>query len=461
MPAPTLTLLELNKQIKSALDNAFDTPVWIIAEINNLNLHRSGHCYLELVQKAKDSDKIVAQARATIWSTQYRFISSYFQTVTGGEIKKGMNVLVRVSVDFHELYGISLNIRDIDPSYTLGDLEKRKKEIIEKLISEGVFDMNKEIELPTVIKNIAIISSPGAAGYEDFMNQLDNNKFGYSFNTSLFEADMQGANTENSVITAFENIYENIDIFDVAVIIRGGGSKSDLSYFDNYNIAYHITQFPIPVIAGIGHERDESVADMVSHTKMKTPTAVAGFIVDYNRIFESEIEDVFSSIVLSTRDILKNNEMYLSGMSLNIFRTKDILAKSNERCNAHFYKLKNLVARSFSEKEREIKDKTTRLKQVPPKQINIVNRILDTNLHLIAKSSQQLMQNQNLKLLSLEQGIRLADPQNILKRGFSITRINGKTIKSAKDIKQGDELETIINENRITSKVVKNEIRKD
>lgn len=461
MAAPTLTLLELNRKIKSALDNHFDAPIWLVAEINNINLHRSGHCYLELVQKANESDKIVAQTRATIWSTQYRFISSYFNSVTGGNIGKGMNVLIKVSVDYHELYGISLNVREIDPAFTLGDLEKRKKEIIEKLITEGVFDMNKSLMLPTVIKSIAIISSPGAAGYEDFINHITHNKYAYKFEIKLFEADMQGANTSKSVVEAFNRIYETIERFDIAVIIRGGGSKSDLSYFDNYDIAYYITQFPLPVISGIGHERDESVADMVSHTKMKTPTAVAGFIIDYNQLFENEVDEIFEEIISTTKDIIKNHEMYLAGMSLNIFKTKDFLSKSNDRCTSMFYRLKNACNRTIRDNERKVNDNVVQLQRIPQKQISAHQILLDNRLVQLKRSSKNILEKQSSNLISLEQGIRLADPENVLKRGFSITRLNGKILKSANDIMAGDELQTIMHNNLITSKVLKNETRKD
>lgn len=457
MPVSTITLLELNKRIKSTLDESFDAPIWIIAEINSMMVHRSGHCYMELIQKAKDSDKIVAQARATIWSTQYRFISSYFQSVTNTNLEKGINILVKVSVDFHELYGISLNIRDIDPAYTLGDLEKRKKEIIEKLISEGVFDMNKSLMLPVVIQRIAIISSAGAAGYEDFINQLDTNKFGYKFELSLFEADMQGANTESSVTKALSNIFDRGSEFDVVVIIRGGGSKSDLSYFDNYNIASYVAQFPIPVLAGIGHERDESVTDMVAHTKLKTPTAVANFIVDFNLLYENEIHTNFEEILKQTKDILKNNEMYIAGMSLSIYKVKDKLSSSIENCNRLYYRLNNICNSTLKEKTQQLEAAKNRIRKVPTAIIESENQELNRNIIALTRLKSQYFANQEQRLSNLEQSIRLTDPSNVLKRGYSITKIAGKTVSAKTSIKIGDEIETIVFENKILSKVIKNE----
>jgi exodeoxyribonuclease VII large subunit len=457
MSVPTLTLLELNKSIRLTLEEKFDAPIWIIAEINNINIHRSGHCYLELVQKAKDSDKIVAQARATIWATQFRFISSYFQSVTNKSLERGINVLVKVSVDFHEQYGISLNIRDIDPNYTLGDLERRKKEIIEKLISEGIFDMNKSLTLPTVIQRLAVISSAGAAGYEDFINQISSNKYDYSFAVTLFEADMQGANTETSVVNALNNIFDRQADFDVVVIIRGGGSKSDLSYFDNYNIAFHVTQIPLPVLSGIGHERDESVTDMVAHTKLKTPTAVANFIVDYNSLFENELLSNFDEITANVRDILKTGEMYLAAMSLSIYKTKDILSKSTEKCNSFYYRLKNISQNKLKGENIRLENSKLRIVKLPSVLVATQNQELNRKIVNLTRLKNYYFSNQEMMLKNLEQRIRLTDPENVLRRGFSITKIAGKTVSSKTKINIDDEIETIIYKNKITSKVLKNE----
>jgi len=398
MPLQTLTLLELNKSIKKNVELSFNSPIWVIAEINNITIHRSGHCYLEFIQKSKDSNKIVAQARGTIWSSQFHFISSYFKSVTDKNLEKGLCVLVQVSVDFHEIYGFSLNVRDIDPSYTLGDLEKQKKEIIEKLVSEGVFDMNKELVLPAVIQNIAVISSSGAAGYEDFVNQLSSNKHEYAFNTTLFDANMQGTNTEVTVIKALNNIFEQSQNFDIVAIIRGGGSKSDLSYFDNYNIAYRITQFPLPVFSGIGHDRDESVADMVSHTKLKTPTAVANYIIDYNLLFESEIRNCYHEIIKQTRDILKTHEMYLAGMSLGILKIKDKLSLSTERLNKLYYKLKNSYNNVIKDNF-YILDSSAKKLSIGSKAImNSENMELNRKINNLKKLKAQLFSNQSNKL---------------------------------------------------------------
>jgi len=258
-----LSLSELNSLVKEALQLAFPEQLWVVAEIGELKVNRTGHCYIELVEKDNITNEISARARATIWSWQFRFIQPYFETTTGQALTAGLKVLISVSVEFHEVFGYSLNIKDIDPNYTLGDMARRRAEIIRKLEDEGIIDMNKEIPLPEIPSRIAIISSPTAAGYEDFMNQLANNEAGYKFYTRLFPSTMQGTDAPKSIIAALNSIFEIETMFDVVVIIRGGGSQMDLNCFDDYDLAVNISQFPLPVLTGIGHEKDESIADLV------------------------------------------------------------------------------------------------------------------------------------------------------------------------------------------------------
>jgi exodeoxyribonuclease VII large subunit len=228
-----------------------------VAEISELNMNRSGHCYLELIEKDSLSDKIIAKSRATIWAFTFRTLKAYFETTTGETLRGGLKVLLKASIEFHEVFGFSLNIQDIDPQYTLGDLARKKAQIIQQLTSEGVLDMNKGLPFPLVPQRIAVISSETAAGYGDFLNQLETNSFGYCFFTELFPAIMQGDKASESIILALEHVYSHIDEFDLVAIMRGGGSKSDLNCFDDYELAYFITQFPLPILTGIGHERDD------------------------------------------------------------------------------------------------------------------------------------------------------------------------------------------------------------
>ena len=275
----SLSLLELNEQVKQTLKTAFPFPVWIRAEISELHENENGHCYLELVEKSTNSDLIIAKQKAMIWSFTYRMLKPYFESSTGTSLAVGMKVLVSCQIEFHELYGMSLNVRDIDPIFTVGEMAVRRAEIIRRLTDEGVIDMNKQLEMPFVPQRIAVISSASAAGFGDFQDQLQTNSFTYKFYVKLFPAVMQGAQTEQSVITALGKIAEYLELFDVVVMIRGGGSTSDLVAFDNYNLALHCAQFPLPIISGIGHQRDESIIDLVSHTRVKTPTAAAEFLI--------------------------------------------------------------------------------------------------------------------------------------------------------------------------------------
>ena len=277
-----ITLSELQRRIKQAVESALPLPVWVVAEVSELKVNYSGHCYLELVEKsepAKGGTPIPrAQARAVIWRSQYAMLSSYFKAETGSALSAGMKILAKVIVSYHELYGLSLQITDLDASYTLGEVERQKQMTIVQLQADGVWDMNREQEMPLLAQRIAIVSSAAAAGYRDFCNELQQG--GYAFRTTLFEAVVQGASAEDSVCRALQQVAEQAEEFDAVVIIRGGGSASDLSCFNSYRLCSYVAQFPLPVITGIGHDKDTSVADMVAHTPLKTPTAVAAWLTE-------------------------------------------------------------------------------------------------------------------------------------------------------------------------------------
>ena len=268
-PQESLTLYDLQRMVRGALESRFSDPIWISAEISELKLNSSGHCYLNLVEKGLGGGTPRAEARAMIWRSAYTSISKTFEMATGSQLCSGLKVLVRVAVTFHETYGYSLQIIDIDPSYTLGDVERRRRETIDMLISDGVWDMNRELPISRPVLRIAIVSSATAAGYRDFMRELQRSI--YRFQTTLFESTMQGDGGEDSVICALEEIAANEEKFDAVAIIRGGGSTSDLALFDSYRIASHVAQFPLPIVTGIGHDKDVSVTDMVAHTHCKTP----------------------------------------------------------------------------------------------------------------------------------------------------------------------------------------------
>ncbi|HSH20890.1 MAG TPA: exodeoxyribonuclease VII large subunit, partial [Draconibacterium sp.] len=348
-----LTLSELNEQIRKTLEGNFSSSVWVIAEISELKENRNGHCYLELIEK--QGTEIVARSRATIWSYTYRMLKPYFETTTGQFFTQGIKILVQVSVEYHAAFGLSLNIKDIDPIYTVGDMAAQRKEIINRLQSEGIFDMNKEIGLPLVPQKIAVISSATAAGFQDFMNQLVANEFGFKFYTKLFQATMQGTEAAPSIINALERIFQYEDFFDAVVIIRGGGATADLSSFDDYELAFNITQFPLPVITGIGHEKDDTIIDLVAHTRLKTPTAVAEFLIKgmehyYDRMLEMEDE-----IVKLTRELIDSHKKELEQAAMNLnYAVAGFINKNQVQLTRKGNELQRTVKQFSYQKEHEL-----------------------------------------------------------------------------------------------------------
>ena len=458
-----LKLSELNGLVKKAVSEAFTAPVWVIGEISELKTNRSGHCYLNLIEKEENGDAIVAQARATIWSYTFRMLRPFFESTTGQQLTEGLKVLVSVSVEFHELYGYSLNIRDIDPTYTLGDMARRRREIIARLQSEGVAEMNKELDLPLVPQKIAIISSSTAAGYQDFIDQLTNNPAGYHFDLKLFQAIMQGNQAESSIIGALEKIYLYESFFDAVVIIRGGGSQADLSCFDNYNLAYFITQFPLPVITGIGHEKDDSIVDMVAHTRLKTPTAVAEFLINGVAQFDVHLDELKNNFVGIITDLIaesKNDIEQITRMIAPLTREK--ISKANNRLNQTIWKLDNSVkvfiqSRKYQlvRKEETVRHEFKYFAQLQLRMLERTTRTLSGTLQKIAIANQGQLTRKMQRSETLFKGIisnsrhylelslqmaKLTDPNKILARGYSITTYKGRALK---DVNMLDNLELI------------------
>ncbi len=447
-----LKLSELNNQVKLTLQNNFDTSYRVVAEISEMRESR-GHVYLELIEK-DSNDKMLAKARATIWSNTYRILKPYFETTTGHSLESGLKILVVVSVEFHEIYGYSLNIRDIDPTYTLGDIERKRLEIIRQLEEEGVFDMNKELEIPNVPQRIAVISSETAAGYGDFSDQLQNNEFGYKFYEKLFPAIVQGENAEQSIIDALDLIFRKEDQFDLVVIIRGGGSKSDLSCFDSYLLALNISQFSLPVVTGIGHERDESIVDLVAHTSLKTPTAVAEFLISKLNTFDNYISDLQNDFTLAVENLLNEKhteiEHYaynLRPLVMNVLQRKDkeLLMMSQKLIyNTNNYLLnKRQFINSLPDKI-HIQYKNAGYK-AEQKINNLQKEVSNTIKRFISK--------QQYILDIFEQKNTLLSPENILKRGYSISFTKGKLIKSINDVEKGDIIETKLIDGSFESEV--------
>ena len=314
----SLTLLDLQRIVRATLESRFRDPLWISAEISELKVNRSGHCYLNLVEKGATDGAPRAEARAVIWKSAYLPMASMFEAATGATLRAGLRVLVRVVVTYHEIYGFSLQIIDIDPRYTLGEIERRRRETIARLQQDGVWDMNRELELPRPTLRIAIVSSDTAAGYQDFMNELGRST--YRFQTILFRSLMQGDAAEESIVAALTEIAQRDEDFDVVAIIRGGGSTSDLALFDSYLIASYVAQFPLPIFSGIGHDKDVSVVDMVAHTSLKTPTAVAMKLVEMADYEMTLVENFATEIAHNVEDMLHGEELRLYTHGVNISR---------------------------------------------------------------------------------------------------------------------------------------------
>jgi len=449
-----LSLSELNSRVKETIQDNFFENLWVIAEIGELNINRNGHAYLELVEKEEHSDKIIAKARATIWSYTLRMLKPYFETTTNQELTAGLKVLISVSVEFHEIYGFSLNIRDIDPTYTLGDIERRRLEIVTQLEDEGIIDLNKELDLPLVIQKVAIISSATAAGYEDFLKQLTNNPYGYKLYTRLFQSVMQGEQTESGIINALDQIYQYEDFFDVVVIIRGGGARSDLMSFDKYLLAANIAQFPLPVISGIGHEKDVSIVDMVSHTHLKTPTAVAGFLISHITEFEEYIDSLFENISSFVMEKVlyegKRIEIiakeFVPNIQNRLFTEKTKLSLVKEKL---YNKSKYVVNKEFANLGEYKKNLQSNSQFVFRMKQKSHERLFEK---LNYRAQNQL--NEQLKKLNyFEKSVSYLNPENVLKKGYSITKYKGKTLTKALKLKKGDVIETILYKGNVISEV--------
>lgn len=402
-----LTLFELNNMVRQTIHDAMDDCYWVQAEISEAREVR-GHCYMELIQKDEETATPIAKASAKCWSNKWQRIKRIFLNATGELPHAGMKVLLSVAPDFHEAYGFSWIVDNIDPSYTLGDMARKRMAIINELKAQGVFDMQKQLSLPMFAMRIAVISSANAAGYGDFCNQLADNAYGFQFHTELFAAIMQGEQVEDSVVRALDNINNRIDDFDVVVIIRGGGATADLSGFDTLRLAENVANFPLPIITGIGHERDESVLDLVAYQHVKTPTAAAAFLIDNLATVANYLEEASIRISNTIKHRLQTERM----------RT-DRLA---ERIPLLFSSVK-------------IKNNS----QLDKMQLRIENAI-----------SRHLMQQQHYLDL-MEQRLKPLDPMIQLKRGYTITTHNGHAIKSNKDIKPGDKLVTITADGNINS----------
>ena len=400
-----MTLFELNRLVRETIECELPHEYWVEAELSECRESR-GHCYMELIEKDEQTATPIAKARANCWAQKWVMIRPYFERATGQRLVAGMKVLLKVYPQFHEAFGFSWIVTDIDPTYTLGDMARKRQEIIRQLKEEGVFDLQKELTLPLFCQHIAVISSETAAGYGDFCNQLADNPYGFQFQTQLFPAIMQGEGVEGSIINALERIYDQP--FDCVVIIRGGGATSDMSGFDTLALAEHVANFPLPIITGIGHDRDESILDMVSHTRVKTPTAAAALLIDHLKEVLDTVNNAQNSITRLVQQKLSTLSTQLSSVSEAIPRLFSIVKTRQEaKIDALQQRLPMLIERRF------------------------------------------LAENHRLQLL--EEKLKALDPQLLLKRGYSITLHQGKAVKDASQLKEGDEIETVLEKGKLHS----------
>jgi exodeoxyribonuclease VII large subunit len=449
-----LTLFDICQRIQETIYEGFPESIWVIAEIGEMKEHRTGHCYMELVEKNDNSEQPKAKARATIWGGKYRALKPFFETATGRKLMAGLKVLVLCEVNYHPVYGLSLNIQDIDPNFTIGEIEKRKQETIQRLIDEGIFEMNKQVEFPVLPKRIAVISSATAAGYEDFTNQLESNVYGYKIQHQLFEAIMQGDKAESSIINALDSIHRQINQWDIVTIIRGGGSQTDLSCFDSFIVASNIAQFPIPIITGIGHEKDTTVADLVAHTRLKTPTAAAQFIIGTFSNAENLLIDVKDDFIESIDKLLSESSHSLTKLQgklapLLIRRTNSItleLHHVTHSLNEALDRLLIISNTNLYQKAIAVKPKSQLVLNSCNQQVNSYKKRVSNSTNNFLKSNLEFITNYKKMLNCL-------DPENIMKRGFSITRIDGKIINQIEIVKQGEIIETTLINGKIYSNV--------
>ena len=440
-----ITLYELNGLVREIIECEMPNEYWVEAELSECRESR-GHCYMELIQKDEQTATPVAKASAKCWAPKWSIVRPYFERTTGQQLRAGMKVLLKVHAQFHEAYGFSWIVTDIDPTYTLGDMARKRQEIIRQLKEEGVFDLQKELQLPLFCQRIAVISSETAAGYGDFCNQLADNPYGFQFQTRLFPAVMQGEGVEQSIIAALERIYaadspnqDNLfplstlhipQYFDAVVIIRGGGATSDMSGFDTLALAENVANFPLPVITGIGHDRDESILDMVSHTRVKTPTAAAAFLISHLKQVSDAINEVQDGISRYAQQKLSTLNAQLSTIAETLPR---IFATVKTKQEA---RIDMLLSRLLSGIQQKLITHRSSLTTMEERMPILLDRRLTAEHH---------------RLQLIDERAKSLDPALLLKRGYSITLKDGKVVRDAKQLQAGDEIDTRLEKGTIKS----------
>lgn len=455
------SLLDITQSIQRAFQKWYTGAFWIKAEMNKLNHYKySGHCYPDLVERQEG--KVVAQMRSTLWATDYNRINNRFLEVLKEPLKDGINILFLAKVTFNPVHGLSLSILDIDPAYTLGDLEREKLETISRLKQEGIFNSNKALGLPPLPQRIAIISVETSKGLADFLNVLKKNEWGYRFFTMLFPALLQGDRSPDSIIAQLERIRRVTGHFDAVAIIRGGGGDVGLASYNNYQLARTVATFPIPVFSGIGHSTNETVTEMVAYTNAITPTELADFLIQRFHNFAAPLAeanrklfDLANQIIFFNKRQLSDELRYFKSVTANhLNRRSEILALKRQQ-------LKQYSASRLKQVKMEFQSTQAAVAKYPPMIINRSKQQLEQGNLLLRKSVAGFVKVAANELTATEKQVRLLHPENVLKRGYSITVFNGKTLISNDSIKQGDEIETILHKGKIKSKVITTSNKKE
>lgn len=427
------SLRELQLAVRERLAEAFPLPVWVAAEISEMKVNYSGHCYLELVEKGGTNGVPAAKASAVIWRSHYGPIATYFASKTGEQLAVGMKVLVRVTISYHELYGLSFQIQDIDPTYTLGDWEQQRQQTITRLREEGVWDMNRELGVPRVPQRVAIVSSANAAGYQDFCKEIARSP--YRVELTLFDAFMQGHGAEDSIIGALERVADRADEFDIVALIRGGGSQSDLACFNSYRLCAHVAQFPLPIVTGIGHDKDESVADMVAAQRLKTPTAVAAWIGEQMAEFDGTLDALALAIERHAADILSTERQRLERNAAMIATQAAAATRRIE-----------LTLERYRSELRRVSE------QLLSDQRNRAARA-DENLR---RATEYFVRSERERLGALEQAVAARDPQNIMALGFAVVSLGGHALNDASQTAIGQQVSIRLAKGELKAKITDN-----
>lgn len=427
-----LTLYELNSLVKETIELTFTQQFWVEAELADAT-ERRGHLYLDLVQKDEHSATPIARASARCWASVWASVRPRFERTTRQRLTAGMKVLLRVYPQFHQAYGFSWIVTDIDPTYTLGDMQRQRQEIIDRLKRDGVFDMQRELTLPMFCQRIAVISSATAAGFGDFCNHLQHNDYGFHFAVELFPAIMQGEQVEPTVISALDSINSRIDDFDCVVIIRGGGATVDMSGFNTLLLAENVANFPLPIITGIGHDRDESIIDMISFMQVKTPTAAAAFLIERLLNVSERITAATSSITRCVQEKLEHERIRLTALSTRI----PILFSLTKTRQLSI--IDSLTQRMTAAVQQDIRQRQHQLQIAAQR---------------LAPATQRTMQQEQHRLQMLTQRTAALDPAAILRRGFSMTLCNGRFVTDASQMKNGDIMETRLANGTVLSRVI-------